>query len=103
MSFSNICVDEFPVPSSLLAVGGSVAPLAAAEEITISTINDLAMKNRNIIGARMGKAVPQLSKWSNSIRMGTSHSTNLLNSTNLRKSMKPPKTRIPVRQLNQSW
>ncbi|KMK78205.1 NAD(P)-dependent alcohol dehydrogenase [Alkalihalobacillus pseudalcaliphilus] len=45
----------------VLAVGGSIAPVAVGKDITISTINDLAMKNRNIVGVLMGRAIPQLS------------------------------------------
>lgn len=45
----------------VLAVGGSVAPVAAGRDMEINTTNDFTMQNRNLVGARMGKAVPQLS------------------------------------------
>ncbi|MBM4764770.1 NAD(P)-dependent alcohol dehydrogenase [Bacillus sp. B15-48] len=45
----------------VLAVGGSVAPLGMGGDIDINIFEDLAMENRNIVGARIGKAVPQLS------------------------------------------
>lgn len=45
----------------VLAVGGAVAPVAAANDIEINTSSDISMTNRSIIGVRMGKAIPQLS------------------------------------------
>lgn len=45
----------------ILSVGGSVAPVAASGDMEINTTNDFTMQNRNLVGARMGKAIPQLS------------------------------------------
>lgn len=45
----------------VLAVGGSIAPVAASQGMTINTITDFAMKNRNLVGVLMGRAIPQLS------------------------------------------
>lgn len=45
----------------ILSVGGSVSPVAASCDMEINTTNDFTMQNRNLVGARMGKVIPQLS------------------------------------------
>lgn len=45
----------------VLAVEGKVAPVGAAKNMEINTSSDFSMQNRDLVGARMGKAIPQKS------------------------------------------
>lgn len=45
----------------VLAVGGTIAPVAASQTMEINTIQDFTMYNRKLIGVLMGQAIPQLS------------------------------------------
>lgn len=45
----------------VLAVGGTIAPVAASQNMEINTIADFTMFNRKLVGVLMGQAIPQLS------------------------------------------
>lgn len=45
----------------MLAVGGTIAPVAASQNMEINTIADFTMFNRKLVGVLMGQAIPQLS------------------------------------------